>query len=58
LALKHDINTVPIVDDTGVFLGVVPSDRILDILYQEHKEAAYKSVGIITRHTNPFDNSL
>ena len=48
LALKHNIKSVPIVDEKKRFIGIVPSDQILKILFHEHKEDMLKSVGIIT----------
>lgn len=47
LAIKHNIKSVPIVDDHGHFLGIVPSDKILAILNQEHREDVYRFAGII-----------
>jgi len=50
LAIKNNIKNVPVVDKEGLFLGVVPSDVILDILHQEHIEDMLRSEGIL-RHT-------
>lgn len=54
LALKHNIKSVPIVDKKNIFLGVVPSDHIHSILYNEYREDLYKSVGIMSgsEHTD------
>jgi len=38
LALKNNIKSVPVVDRSGVFLGVVLSDTILAIAYREIQE--------------------
>jgi magnesium transporter len=39
------------------FLGIIPSDQIHKILYEEHKEDMLKSVGIIT-YSTAIDDSL
>ena len=46
LALKCNLKSVPVVDDKDKFLGVVPSDIILDILHKEMSEDILRSVGI------------
>lgn len=46
LAIKNNIKAVPIIKKDGTFLGVVPSDIILDILHQEHTEDMLLSAGI------------
>ncbi|MDI6591941.1 MAG: magnesium transporter [Patescibacteria group bacterium] len=38
LALKNNLKAIPVVDKEEKFLGVVPSDIILDVLHQEHVE--------------------
>ncbi len=38
LALRNNLKAIPVVDKEGKFLGVVPSDIILDILHFEHVE--------------------
>ncbi len=47
LALKHSIKAVPVVDDSGVFLGVVSSDTILSILHSESIEDALHHTGTV-----------
>jgi magnesium transporter len=47
LALKHNIKAVPVVDKNNKFLGIVPSDKILDIIHHEHSEDTLKSIGVI-----------
>ena len=55
LALRHNIKAVPVVDDDHHFLGVIPSDVILRILYKEVHEDLLRLVGI--RHGSAtFDN--
>jgi len=46
LAIKNNIKAVPVVKKDGTFLGVVSSDKILDILHQEHTEDILLSAGI------------
>lgn len=46
LAIKHNIKAIPVVDKEGKFLGVVPSDTILNILHSEHIEDALHAAGI------------
>lgn len=46
LALNHNLKSIPVVDKDNHFLGVVPSDIILDILHSEHVEDFLKSAGI------------
>jgi magnesium transporter len=53
LALKHNLKAIPIVDKDGHFLGVVPSDTILDILHTESIEDTLKAAGI---HSSPEEH--
>lgn len=46
-ALEHNIKAVPVVDKFGYFLGVVPSDDILRVLYRETQEDFFQMAGII-----------
>lgn len=46
LALKNNLKSIPVVDKEGKFLGVVPSDIILDILHSENVEDFLKAAGI------------
>jgi len=48
IALKSSIKAVPVVNKEGKFLGVVPSDKILEILNQEHGEDMMRLSGITT----------
>lgn len=50
LALRHNIKAIPVTDKDQTFLGVVPSDQILQILREEIKEKEFKMVGIDPRH--------
>jgi magnesium transporter len=46
LALKNNIKAVPVVDKQGIFLGVVPSDTILSVLYTEGMEDSMHLAGM------------
>lgn len=46
IALKQNIKVVPIVDQENHFLGVVPSDTILNILQWEHTEDLLRLSGV------------
>jgi len=46
LALRNNLKAIPVVDKEGKFLGVVPSDIILDVLHLEHVEDILKLGGI------------
>lgn len=46
LALKHNLKAIPVVDKENIFLGVVPSDVILEILHLEDVEDILRSAGI------------
>jgi len=46
LALKHNLKAIPVIDNNNRFLGVVPSDVILDILHLENVEDFLKAAGI------------
>lgn len=59
LAIKHNIKSIPIVDDHQHFLGIVPSDKILSILNHEHQEDIYRMAGISAHgHQNLTDASI
>ncbi len=57
LALRHNVKAVPVVDADHTFLGVIPSDEILRILYHETHEDLMRKAGIHAGH-DPFDNVL
>jgi len=46
LALKKNIKAVPVVDKEGIFLGIVPSDVILEIAYDEAGEDLLSLAGV------------
>jgi magnesium transporter len=45
LAIRHNIKAVPVVDKNGLFLGIVPTDTILNILHSESVEDALHTAG-------------
>lgn len=47
LALRKKLKAVPVLDDGGYFLGVVPFSAILCIQHHEHREDILRSVGIV-----------
>ena len=46
LALKNNIKAVPIVDKDYIFMGIVPSDSILAVVYQEANEDILGLAGV------------
>ncbi len=46
LAIKYKLKAIPVVNKDNFFLGVVPSDVILDILHKEHIEDIFISAGL------------
>jgi magnesium transporter len=46
LALAESIRAVPVVGETGEFLGVVPGDTVIQILNEEHSDYLFKATGI------------
>lgn len=57
LALKHNIKAIPVVDEKGVLLGVIPNDVILSIIHHETREDILKFSGIHRSHAK-FDNVM
>ena len=57
LALRHGIKAVPVVDDDHTFLGAIPSDEILHILYRETHKDLLQRAGVHPAHP-AFDNVL
>jgi magnesium transporter len=47
LALNHELTSVPVLNDEGHLLGVVPSPALLKILRHEHIEDMNRFVGIV-----------
>lgn len=52
LALKHNIKAIPIVDRDRTFMGVIPSDQILEIIHHEHQEDLLHLSGIVPHMHN------
>jgi len=50
LAIKHSIKAVPVLSKDHRFLGVVPSDKILEILNYEHTEDVLRFAGVQHKH--------
>jgi len=48
LAIKYGLKAIPVVDAENHFLGVVPSDTILNVLHQENIEDILRSAGVHT----------
>ncbi len=46
LALAHNLKAIPLVTKDHEFLGVVPSDAILDVLNREHTEDVLRFAGV------------
>lgn len=46
LAIKHDIDAIPVVDDNGRLLGAVTATAIIDVMHEEHLEDALMAAGI------------
>ncbi len=46
LSIQHNLKAIPVINHENLFLGVVPSDVILNILHQENIEDHLRSAGI------------
>ena len=57
LAVQHNIKSVPIVDERGIFLGIISSDTILQVLNREHRRILLRLAGIHEEHL-AYDNVL
>lgn len=53
LSIEHNLKAIPVVDAENHFLGVVPSDIILNILHQESIEDILRSAGILHKFKDP-----
>lgn len=54
LALKNNLKEIPVVTKDNTFLGVVPNDTVLEILYQEGIENMLRLSGVT--QMPPYDN--
>ena len=52
LAIKHELKAIPITDKNNYFLGIIPSDIILDILHKEHVEDILFLAGINSKEAS------
>src|SRR3989344_6668997 len=50
LAIAHNLKSLPVVDENNVFLGIIPSENILSIIYRETREDFLKFAGIHKKH--------
>lgn len=48
-AVQHGATAVAVVDETGRFLGLVPPDRLLAVLFWEHEEDIARFGGFLTQ---------
>lgn len=46
LAIRHDLKVIPVVEASGLFLGAITADEILDILHRENVEDDLLAAGI------------
>lgn len=56
-ALRHGLTAVPVADETGRFLGIVPARALLEILRGEHVEDLHRMAGI-TRESSHARKAL
>lgn len=54
IALEHKIKAIPVVDENGVLLGVIPAAILLEVLHKEQIEDVLHSIGLHQR----VDHSL
>ncbi len=52
LAIKHNIKAVPVVDDDNRLLGILSSDKVLSILYDDYRREIYRSASIFNLKEN------
>lgn len=57
LAIRHNIKAVPVVNKDGVFMGIIPTDRILEILHAEHIEDILKLSGLDIKLLTQMESS-
>jgi magnesium transporter len=58
LALKHNIKAVPVISKEHIFMGVVPSDKILETLNHEHTEDVLRFAGVRHKHQGQVSEIL
>ncbi len=52
LAIKHDLDAIPVVDANNRLLGAVTAKAVIDIMHEEHLEDALMAAGIRGKNTN------
>ncbi len=57
-AIKHALKAVPVIDERGTFLGVVPYDAILEILNQEHTKDVLQFAGVTSHEDESVHDIL
>lgn len=58
LAIHHEVDEVPVTDDEGHILGVIPTRSFLKILHEEHIEDFLRSAGFRREHGGTFTDVL
>jgi len=56
-AIKHNLKAIPVIDKDDYFLGVVPSDTILNILHNENIEDSLRLAGV-NKFEKPLNNLM
>jgi magnesium transporter len=56
LALEKNLKAIPVVDDNGLLLGIIPNDIILKILYDESMENLLHLGGAF--HKEPYETNI
>jgi magnesium transporter len=52
LAIRHALAAVPVVNDGGQLLGVVPAQALIDILRREHMEDLHRLAGMFAENNH------
>lgn len=55
MARRHRLSAVPVTDDEGRLLGVVPALSIIDVLRREHVEDLHRLAGIVRENDHARD---
>ncbi len=55
---KYDLNVMPVLDETGVILGVITIDDIIDVLTQEQTEDVQKLGGVAPLEAGYFQTGF
>ena len=54
---KYDLHTLPVVDQSGVLLGVITADDVLDVVHEEQSEDVQKMAAVAPIGESYFDAS-